>query len=140
MSGIPEGYSSVTPYLVVEDAAAVLDFVKAAFGAEETVRMPGPDGKIAHAEFRIGDSVVMTGSNPDQLMPGMIYLYVSDTDGTYARAVAAGGVSVEEPNDTFYGDRRAAVTDPGGNHWFIATSLGLSDEEVQRRIKEQSAG
>jgi PhnB protein len=140
---VPDGYHNVTPYLVVADAAPLLEFVKTAFGATEKMQMPGPDGRIAHAEVIIGDSVIMMGSGqPASLMPGMIYLYVDDTDATYKRAVAAGAASVEEPNDAFYGDRRAAVKDSTGNHWFIATAQEpISEEEMKRRLAamQQSA-
>jgi PhnB protein len=136
VKAVPEGYHNVTPYLVVSDAAKLLDFVAKAFGAKKKMRMPGPDGRIAHAEVIIGDSVIMMGSGePDKLMPGMIYLYVDDTDATYKRAVTAGATSVEEPNDAFYGDRRAAVKDATGNHWFIAMAQEqVSPEEMQQRM------
>jgi PhnB protein len=137
VKAVPDGYHNVTPYLVVSDAAKLLDFVTKAFGAKEKMRMPGPDGRIAHAEVVIGDSVIMMGSpaQPDALMPGMIYLYVEDTDATYKRALSAGASSVEEPNDAFYGDRRAAVKDATGNQWFIATAQKqVSPEEMKRRM------
>jgi uncharacterized glyoxalase superfamily protein PhnB len=142
---IPEGYHTVTPYLTVKGAETLLDFAKQAFGAEETVRMPGPDGAIAHAEFKIGDSVVMVGeAGPmtGEPMPATIYLYVDDTDSTYERALAAGGTSLEEPSDQFYGDRRAAVVDQVGNHWFIATHVKDPTpeemEEAMRQFAQQS--
>jgi PhnB protein len=138
---IPEGYHTVTPYLVVNDADDLLAFVKAAFGAEETVRMDGPDGKIAHAECRIGDSIVMIGNAPtaDEAMPATIYLYLDDTDAAYRSALDAGGESLEEPADQFYGDRRAAVRDKVGNHWFIATNIeDVSPEEMEKRLAEQA--
>jgi PhnB protein len=134
---IPDGYHTVTPYLVVADAEKVLDFTIKAFGAKETVRMPGPGGKVAHAEVKIGDSIVMMGSPAPgrHLMPAQIYLYVEDTDGTYKKAVAAGAKSVEEPNDAFYGDRRAAVEDSQGNLWFIATHQeDPTPEQMQERM------
>ena len=137
VKSLPDGYHNVTPYLVVADAENVLDFTIKAFGAKETTRMPGPDGKIAHAEVKIGDSMVMMGSGgPSRLlMPGMIYLYVEDTDATYKRAIAAGGKPVEEPNDAFYGDRRAAVEDSQGNQWFIATHQeDPTPEQMQERM------
>jgi uncharacterized glyoxalase superfamily protein PhnB len=136
---IPDGYTEVTPYLVVEDAGQVLDFAAKAFGAMEIVRMAAPDGKVAHAEFRIGGATVMTGSGGGEnpLMPGMIYLYVEDADATYRRALDAGATSLEEPNDTFYGDRRAAVQDRQGNSWYIATHVeDVPEEEMQRRAQE----
>lgn len=136
---IPEGYHSVTPYLVVDGAEKLLDFLTAAFGAEETVRMDGPDGAIAHAEVRVGDSVVMlgnaSGSTTGEAMPTTLYLYVDDADATYRRAVEAGAASIEEPNDAFYGDRRSAVRDPLGNHWFIATNVeDVSPDEMAKRV------
>jgi PhnB protein len=98
--------------------------------------MPGPDGRLAHGEVEIGDSIVMMGSPQDgQLVPGMIYLYVNDTDATYKRAVSAGATSIEEPNDAFYGDRRAAVKDSQGNQWFIATHQeDPTPEQMQERM------
>jgi len=122
---IPDGYHSVTPYLLVQAPEKLIDFVKASFGAEEMLRMPGPDGTgVSHAEVRIGDSVVMMGQPADgTMMPAAIYLYVADADAIYQRALKAGGESTEEPNDTFYGDRRAGVKDPCGNLWWIATHI-----------------
>jgi PhnB protein len=142
---IPEGYHSVTPYLVVDGAAQVLDFVKSAFGAEERMRMDTPDGKIGHAEVSIGDSIVMIADAPtsDQgaHMPGVLHLYVDDADKTYAQAIEAGGTSLREPQDQFYGDRMAGVSDSVGNHWWIATHIeDLSPEEMGRRAKEAQQG
>ena len=139
---IPEGYRTVTPYLVVEGAANVLDFVKEAFGAEEKFRMDGPDGKIGHAEFTIGDSVVMIGEAGEEhpAMPAMIHLYVDECDATYERAIAAGGTSVREPEDQFYGDRSAGVRDSTGNLWWIATHVeDVPEDEMAKRIEEFSA-
>ncbi|MFB3829178.1 MAG: VOC family protein [Bryobacteraceae bacterium] len=133
---IPEGYHTATPYLVVRDAVKVIDFVKQAFGAGEIERMTQPDGRIAHAEVRIGDSIIMLGEpmGEQPAMPAMIYLYVADTDAAYRRAIAAGGASVMEPADQFYGDRNAGVRDAGGNLWWIATRKeDLSREELEKR-------
>ncbi|MGH8937106.1 MAG: VOC family protein [Acidimicrobiia bacterium] len=135
---IPDGYHSVTPYLIVEGADKLLDFLKRAFSAEETVRMPRPDGSVAHAEVRIGDSIVMLGDAGEQWspMPGMINLYVEDCDATYLRALEAGATSLQEPEDQFYGDRTAGVRDPVGNHWWIATHVeDLSEEEIAERAQ-----
>lgn len=120
---IPDGYHNVQPYLVVQDAEALMKFAIEALGATEKVRMPGPDGKLAHGEVQIGDSVVMMGGAMDgqKFMPAMLYLYVDDTDATYKKALSKGATSIEEPNDAFYGDRRAAVQDTQGNQWFLAT-------------------
>lgn len=139
---IPDGYRTITPYLAVHNAATVLQFVKEAFGADEKAVLPGPEGKIGHAEVTIGDSLVMLGDvslSPDpKPMPSTIHLYVEDCDKTYQRAIEAGATSVREPEDQFYGDRTATVEDAGGNHWYIATHVEeVSPEEMQRRIAEQ---
>ena len=136
----PDGSHSVTPYLVVDDAEKVIEFVKAAFGAQEMFRMDGPDGKIAHAEVTIGDSIVMIGNaGESEAMPTTLYLYVEDTDAAYRQAVQAGGTSFEEPADQFYGDRRAAVTDVAGNKWFISTNIeDVSPEEMEKRVAQLS--
>ena len=139
---IPEGYHTVTPYLVVNDAAKALDFAKRAFGAEERLRMDNPDGGIGHAEVMIGDSVVMLADPPPDggHMPGVLHLYVDDTDKTYRRAIEAGGTSLREPADQFYGDRMAGVADAVGNHWWIATHIeDVSPEEMAQRAKEYEA-
>lgn len=133
---IPDGFHSVTPYLIVEGVAGLIDFLKQAFDAVEKERLPGPDGKVGHGEVRIGDSVVMMGeaSGEWKPMPGAIYLYVNDTDATYKRALAAGATSLMEPSDQFYGDRNAGVKDPCGNMWWIATHKeDVSPEELTRR-------
>ena len=139
---IPEGYRTVTPYLVVEGAADVLEFVKQAFEAEEKFRMEQPDGSIGHAEVVIGDSIVMVGSAGPETpaMPAMIHLYVEDCDATYERALAAGATSEREPTDQFYGDRSAGVRDSTGNLWWIATHVeDVPEDEMAKRIEELSA-
>ena len=141
---IPQGYHSVTSYLVVDGAAQVLDFVKSVFGAEEKVRMDTPDGKVGHAEVLIGDSIVMIADAPtsDQgaHMPGVLHVYVDDADKTYRQAMEAGGTSLREPADQFYGDRMAGVKDPIGNHWWIATHVeDVPPEEMARRAREAAA-
>jgi PhnB protein len=137
---IPEGYHSVTPYLTVHDAAKLLAFVKEAFGAEETVMMPGPNGKIGHAEVRIGDSMVMMGDaslGEFGAMNGMVLVYVDDVDKTYAKAIEAGAKSLREPKDEFYGDRTGGVEDPTGNRWWISTHIeDVPPEEMDRRARE----
>jgi PhnB protein len=118
-----EGFHSMTPYLIVEGAAKLVDFLRQAFGAEEKLRVPKPDGSIMHAEVRIGGSVVELADANDQYppRPTSLHLYVPDADAVYHRAIAAGGISIEEPVDQPYGDREAGVRDPGGNNWYIAT-------------------
>src|SRR6266511_6228386 len=107
---IPEGYHTVTPYLVVQGVPKLIDFLKQAFDAQEIMRMPRPDGTIMHAEVRVGDSAVMMGEARGEFkpMPGSLYLYVDDTDATYQRALQAGATSLMEPADQFYGDRHGA--------------------------------
>ena len=133
----------MTPYLIVEGVAGLIDFLKQAFDAVETERMPGPDGKVGHGEVRIGDSVVMMGeaSGEWKPMPGSIYLYVNDTDATYKRALEAGATSVMEPADQFYGDRNAGVKDASGNMWWIATRKeNVSPEELRKRAEARAKG
>jgi uncharacterized glyoxalase superfamily protein PhnB len=138
---IPEGYHSITPYLTVEGADKLLDFVKQAFGAGDVHEcMRRPDGTIMHAEVRIGDSIVMLGEANGQWKPrpGTLYLYVNDTDATYRRALEAGATSLMEPATQFYGDRNAGVQDPTGNFWWIATHVeDVSPEEMRRRAEAQ---
>ena len=119
----PEGYRTVTPYLVIRGVPRLLEFVERAFGAEVRERMEDGSGGVNHAAFRIGDSMVMAGEAPsaERVRPGVLYLYVADADAAFARAVQAGGTVVREPADQPYGDRNAAVSDPSGNEWWVAT-------------------
>ena len=135
---VPEGYHTVTPYLVVEGVADIINFLKEAFGAEERHRMEAPDGSIGHAEIQIGDSHVMLGEARGQWkpMPTTLYLYMPGVDAVYKRAIAAGGVSEQEPADQFYGDRTCAVRDRGGNRWYIATHVeDVAPDELDRRAQ-----
>jgi PhnB protein len=120
---IPEGFHTITPYLVVEGAAKLIDFMKQAFGAVEKLRVPLPDGTLMHAEVRIGDSVLELGDASAEVPPRLaaIHLYVSDADAVYRRALEAGATSTEELVDQPYGDREAGVRDTCGNEWYIAT-------------------
>ena len=137
VKAIPDGYHSVTPYLVVPGVAILLDFLKQAFDAQEVhPPMRRPDGSIMHAEVRVGDSVVMIGEPRGEFtsMPGSLYVYVSDTDAVYKRALQAGAISLTEPADQFYGDRSAGVQDPVGNRWWIATHKeDVSPKELTKR-------
>jgi PhnB protein len=133
---IPEGYHTVTPYLVVENAARLIEFMKQAFDATEVYRSDLPDGTVMHAEVRVGDSMIMVGQSRGEHkpLPCMLYLYVEDVDGAYKQAVQAGGVSVAEPKDQFYGDRSGGVKDEFGNQWWIGTHIeDVSHEELARR-------
>ena len=137
---IPQGYHTATPYLAVQGVPKLITFLKQAFYAEERERMTAPDGRVSHAEMKIGDSIIMMGepTGESKSMPGMIYLYLEDTDAAYKRALQAGASSLREPTDMFYGDRNAAVTDPVGNQWWIATHVeDVPPEEMQRRMKAQ---
>ena len=141
VSPIPDGYHTVSPYLIAEDAGQLLEFMQKAFGAEETFRMEMPDGSVGHAEVRIGDSVVMVGGAGGAwpAVRAAIHLYVPDVDATYQAALAAGARSTEEPADQFYGDRRANVVDAAGNQWFIATHVeDVPPEELEQRAAARS--
>lgn len=133
---IPEGYHTVTPYLVVEGAARLIDFMKEAFGAAEVFRMPGKDGTVGHAEVRIGDSMIMLADagGEHRARPSMICLYVEDVDATYQKAIAAGATSLSEPANQFYGDRSGGVTDASGMHWWVSTHVeDVTPDELARR-------
>jgi PhnB protein len=135
---IPDGYHTVTPYLFVEGATTFIEFLKQAFGATEVRCTLHPEGSIMNAEVRIGDSVLMVSEAKCDFkpMPSSIYLYVENTDAMYENALKAGGTSMMEPNDEFWGDRHAAVRDPNGNYWWIATHQeDVSDEEIDNRVK-----
>jgi PhnB protein len=133
---IPEGYHTLTPYLVVTDVPRLIDFLKSAFHAEERERMTRPDGSVMHAEVTIGDSILMMGgAQGDRApMPACLYVYVADIDAAYARALAAGATSLREPTSQFYGDRTGGVEDPLGNQWWIATHVeDVPPDEMRRR-------
>jgi uncharacterized glyoxalase superfamily protein PhnB len=139
---IPDGYHSITPYIVAPHCAKLLDFVKKAFGAKDLMEpMTGPGGKIMHTEIRIGDSVVMMGEANDKhpAMPVMLNLYVEDSDAVYEKALKAGGVSVMPMTDQFYGDRSGMVRDPSGNLWSISTHKeDVPPAEMARRAAEHA--
>jgi PhnB protein len=147
---IPEGYHSITPYIVVDDAERAIEFYKDAFGAEEFVKMAGPDGKIGHAELQIGDSKIML-SDPfpqSSVKPpterggptASIFMYVEDCDATFDQAKTAGASVVSELEDMFWGDRFGTLTDPFGHVWSIATHKeDLSEEEIAERSKAAMA-
>jgi PhnB protein len=145
---IPEGFHSITPYLIVNDAARAIDFYKRAFGATELMKMPGPGGKIAHAEIKIGDSVVMIsdetpGNQSPQSLGGScvgIMLYVNDVDVVFERAKSAGAKQDAAPANMFWGDRHGRLTDPFGHKWSLATHIeDVAPEEMAKRMKEATA-
>jgi PhnB protein len=144
---IPDGYHTVTPYLIISGAAKAIEFYKKAFGAEELFRMGAPDGRIGHAEIKIGDSPIMLADEfPEMGHKGpnslggttvSILLYVKDVDTLAAQAVAAGATVMRPVQDQFYGDRSGTFTDPFGHVWTIATHKeDLSPEEIGRRAAE----
>lgn len=147
---IPQGYHSVTPYLVVNNAARAIEFYQRAFGAKEIMRMDGPPGKIPHAELKIGDSIIMvsdempgTGCRSPQSLSGTtvgIFLYVDNVDNVFQQATSA-GANVEMPlADQFWGDRFGKLTDPFGHSWSLATHKeDVAPEEMKKRAKEAMA-
>jgi PhnB protein len=147
----PEGYHTATPYLIVKGGVQALDFYKKAFGATEIMRMPRPDGKIGHAEIRIGDSRIMLADefpemdarSPKSLggSPVGLYLYVEDVDATFNQAVALGATVQKPVADQFYGDRSGGIVDPFGHVWYIATHTeDVSPEELQKRAVAAGRG
>jgi PhnB protein len=145
---IPEGYHSVQPYLHIRGAAQAIEFYKQAFGATEIMRMPQPDGRLGHAEIRIGNSIVMLADeHPERGIHGPAHyggapmplmFYTEDCDATYQKAIAAGSKSLREPTDQFYGDRMAGIEDPFGFQWYIATHVkDVSPEEMKAAMAEQ---
>lgn len=137
---IPEGYHSVTPFVIAKGAARFLDFMTDAFDAKEMGRVTGADGAIGHAETRIGDSVVMTFDSRQDWpeTPAFLRVYIDDVDSTYGRALAAGATSVTRPTDMPWGDRVARVRDPLGNLWWLMTRVeDVSSEEMERRYGQK---
>jgi PhnB protein len=140
----PEGYHSVTPYIIVDGAARAIQFYAEAFGAKETMRLDMPDGKIAHGEIQIGNSrIMLADENPQWDARGpktiggtstSLMIYVEDCDAVYERAIAAGATSLMPVQDQFYGDRSGTVIDPFGHKWHISTAKEiLSAEELKQR-------
>jgi PhnB protein len=147
---IPEGYASITPYLTVDDGTSAIEFYKRAFGATERGSMASPDGRIAHAELQVGDSVVMLSDSFPQFASKSpkevgdttvsIHLYVEDVDSAVRAAADAGATVTMEPADQFWGDRLGRVTDPFGHIWLIATRVeDLAPEEIRARSREALA-
>ena len=147
---IPEGYHSVTPYLIIKGAADAIEFYKKAFGATELFRFPAPDGKIGHAEIKIGDSPIMLADEFAEMgykgpralggSPVSLMIYLEDVDTVFNRAVEAGASVKETVQDKFYGDRTGTLTDPFGHVWHVSTHKeDVSMEEMEERAKQASA-
>lgn len=136
---IPDGYHSVTPYLLVPDVDGMIDFLKRVFDAEERSRAVDSEGNVMHSEVLLGDSIVMMASSNEQNPPtrSMLHIYLEDVDDAYQRALDAGATSLREPRDEFYGDRSGGVQDVFGNQWWLATHVeDVSEEEMERRMAE----
>lgn len=137
VKSVPDGFQTVNVYLQVDSVAKQIAFLKQAFGARELHRSVLPDGGIIHAEVMVGNSIVMMGQGNETWKPRpcTVYMYVDDVDATFRSAIAAGGKSLAEPKDQFYGDRSGGVEDPCGNSWWIATHIeDVSYEESDRRF------
>ena len=133
---IPDGYHSVTPYLVVKGVEGLIDFLGRAFGATVEFKKKQADGTVNHASMQLGDSKIMMGEASPHFAATSttLYIYVADADAVYRRALDAGGTSLREPADQIYGDRSGGVADPFGNQWWMATHIeDVSPEELERR-------
>ena len=148
---IPDGYPRVTPYLIVDGAAAAIEFYKSVLGATERMRMAGPDGKLGHAELEIGDSVIMLADEHPEMnargpktvggTPVFLHVYVEDADSVFERAVEAGAEPLQPVEDKFYGDRSGGFEDPFGHHWNVATHVeDIPPDEMSKRAAEAATG
>ena len=146
-SPIPEGYPRVMPYLIVDGASDAIDFYGSVLGASERMRMPGPDGRIGHAELQVGDSVIMLADeNPDMGAVGprrvggtpvSVMVYVDDVDAAFKRALQKGAKELQGVEDRFYGDRSGQIEDPFGHRWDLSTHVeDVAPEEMSRRAAE----
>lgn len=151
VQAIPDGYPRVVPYLIVDGAAAAIEFYRDVLGAEERGRMAGPDGRVGHAELTLGDSVVMLSDEHPEMditgpktvggSPVTIHVYVEDVDATMERAVLAGATTSQPVRDQFYGDRSGQFVDPFGHHWNIATHVeDVPPDEMERRAAAAMQG
>jgi PhnB protein len=130
-SGVPEGYRTLSPYVIAEGAEELIEFVSGVFGAVERRRMAGEAGGL-HCELELGDSVLMIGEGGGVSFPAMLHVYVEDADAVYERALAEGATSAAEPHDTSFGDHRAAFDDRWGNQWWVATRVGIVGDSSSR--------
>jgi len=138
---IPQGYGTVTPYLIVDGVPKLIDFLKETFHAEERARINDKEDHVGHAEIKIGNSIVMMADSTAQYrpIPSQLYVYVDNVDDTYERAMTAGGTSEQEPTTQFYGDHTAAIKDPTGNVWWIAAHVeDISPQEMDKRMQDRA--
>lgn len=152
VKAVPEDFHTVTPYMIVNGAAAAMDFYEKVFGAVEVHRQAGPDGKVRHGQIRIGDSMIMIADEfpefPDWRGPEArggspmhLYLYVDDCDAMFNAALSAGASEVMPMQDQFYGDRSGGIKDPFGHTWYIATHKeDLSEDELAKRAAARGRG
>jgi PhnB protein len=147
---IPKDMPRVTPYLIVDGAAAAIDFYKSVFGATERMRMGGAEGKVGHAELELGSSLVMPADEHPEIdargprsvgsTPVTLHVYVEDVDRVFERAIEAGARTLRPVEDQFYGDRRGTFEDPFGHHWDVATHIeDVPSEEMSKRVAEAEA-
>lgn len=149
VSYIPKDYNSITPYLIVNDAARAIDYYKKVFGATEVLRMPGPNGKIGHAELKIGNSYIMLADENPQVgqghtsatsigaSPVSLYVYLPDVDRVVEKAKAEGGKILKPVQDQFYGDRSGFIQDPFGHLWSVATHVeDVAPKDMEERMKK----
>ena len=145
VKAIPDGYASITPYLMLRGAAAAIDFYKHVFGATELLRVPMPENRIGHAEIKIGNSLIMLadecperGAKSPQTIGGTavgLHLYVENCDAVFAKAIAAGAKQIRPVENQFYGDRSGMFTDPFGHNWSVSTHVeDVSPEELKKRL------
>lgn len=148
---IPDEYPRIMPYLIVDGAAAAMEFYKSVFGATERMRMPGPDGRIGHAELEIGESVIMLADEHPEMgirgpkaiggTPVTLHVYVEDSDAAFERAVNAGAASLRPMENQFYGDRSGQFEDPFGHKWNVATHVeDVPPDEMEKRAAAAMAG
>jgi len=148
---IPDEYPRVMPYLIVDGAAAAIDFYKSVFGATERMRLPGSDGRVGHAELEIGDAVIMLADENPRMgirgpkaiggTPVTIHVYVEDSDATFERAVGAGATAVRPMENRFYGDRSGQFEDPFGHSWDVSTHVeDVPPDEMEKRVAEVMGG
>jgi PhnB protein len=136
---IPEGFHTVTPFLLADDAAELIEFIENAFDGKIKYLMKSDDGMVRHSEMIIGNSIIMISNGTElyKSMPSMLHLYVEDVDSVYKNAINAGAESLREPTNEFYGDRSAGVKDKWNNQWWIATHIeDVNDEEMKKREEE----
>jgi PhnB protein len=150
VNAIPDGYASVTPYLIVRGAKKAIEFYKKVFDADVRLCLPNPDGRVMHAELEIGDSVIMLADecperdakSPEAFggSPVSIHLYVEEVDEVFAEALAAGAKETRPVENQFYGDRAGGFTDPFGHQWHVATHVeDVSEDEMQRRMADMNS-